>query len=130
MSRRADYSRLSILALALGGAAFLAACNQGAGGACQVDPVPGLNISVVDAAGNAGNVLNVKIVVRDGIWGDSINSGVRNVTGFSTAFDRPGTYAITVTGTAVKTFAISGVVVQQNGCHVRERDITATMVPQ
>ncbi len=129
MSRRADHKTLSILAFALGGAALLAACNQGAGGACQVDPVPGLNISVVDAAGNVGNVLNVKIVVRDGVWGDSITSNTRNVTNFLTAFDRPGTYSITVTGTAVKTFAITGVVVQQNGCHVRERDVTATMTP-
>lgn len=130
MSRRADYRKLSILVLAFGGVALLAACNQGSGGACAADPVPGINVSVVDTAGNAGNVLNLKIVVRDGIWGDSINSSVRNVTNFLTAFDRPGTYAITVTGTAVKTFAITGVVVQQNGCHVRERDITATMVPQ
>ena len=130
MSRRADYKRLSIVALAVGGAVLMAACNQGAGGACQTDKVPGLNISVVDTAGNAGNVLNVKIVVRDGTWGDSISGTTRNVTNFLTAFDRPGTYAITVTGTAVKTFAITGVVVQQNGCHVRERDVTATMVPQ
>ena len=114
----------------MSGVALLAACSQGAGGACAADPVPGLNISVVDTAGNAGNILNVKIVVRDGIWGDSINSNARNVTNFLTAFDRPGTYAITVTGTAVKSFVISGIVVQQNGCHVRERDVTATMVPQ
>jgi hypothetical protein len=129
MLRRTDFKKLSILSLAFGGVALLAACNQGAGGACQADPVPGLNISVVDAAGNVGNVLNVKIVVRDGAWGDSITSNTRNVTNFLTAFDRPGTYAITVTGTAVKPFAITGVVVQQNGCHVRERDVTATMAP-
>ena len=112
MSRFADFKRFSISTIALGGVAVLAAYTQGAGGACAADPVPGLNISVVDTAGIAGNVVNVKFVVRDGIWGDSINSSARNVTSFSTAFDRPGTYAITGTGTAVRTFAIAGIVVQ------------------
>ena len=130
MLRCAELKRLSFSAVALYGVVLLAACNKSAVGVCTANLVSGINVNVVDAAGNSGNVLNVKIVVRDGIWADSIDSSTRNVTSFSTAYERAGTYAITVTGTAVKTFAITGVVVQQNGCHVRGRQITATMVPQ
>ena len=126
----AELKSLSVSAVALCGVVLLAACNQGAGAVCDLSLVAGISVSVVDTAGNSGNVLNTKIVVRDGIWADSIDSKTRNVSSFLTAFERPGTYAITVTGTAVKTFAITGVVVQQNGCHVRTREITATMVPQ
>ena len=130
MLRRTDLKSLPVLAAALCGVVLLAACTQGSVGACATYAAPGISVNVVDTAGNSGTVLNTKIVVRDGIWADSIDSSTRNVTSFSTAYERTGTYAITVTGTRVKTFAITGVVVQQNGCHVRTREITATMVPQ
>ena len=130
MLRSADFKRLSFRAAAVWGVVLLAACTQDSVDACAAYAAPGISVNVVDTAGNSGNVLNVKIVVRDGIWGDSIDSRTRNVTSFSTAYERPGTYAITVTGTAVKTFAVTGIVVQKSGCHVRPREIIATMIPQ
>lgn len=111
------------------GIVALAAC-QGTDPGCDPGTVPGLDISVVDDTGSTGTIANIKIVARDGTWGDSVQAGAQNPTSFLTAYDRPGTYNVIVTGDRVKTFIVNGIVVQLNGCHVRTTNITATMVPQ
>ncbi len=97
---------------------------------CLDFAAPAMSVTVVtsDTGVPVGGAL---AIARDGSFADSMRSRV--VEGdprpASLAFERPGTYEVTVEKEAFNTWSRSGVEVTEGECHVNTVELTARLVP-
>lgn len=132
---------MRILALAALGGCLVAAGSCGGTNpvepidgpnACTLIAVAGVDVKVLDAAtGLPLSFRNLWARVREGSYTDSAMVALTFAQNapyhFGLAYERPGTYDVTVQATGYKAFYVSGVVVKPNVCHVTPVTITALL---
>ena len=99
---------------------------------CTTDVLPGLVISVLDSATREPLGPGTLIVVRDGAYADTARAFLPHGVGgeaqrFAFAFERRGTYDVTVERSGYRTWRRNGVRVSGDECHVRTVELTALL---
>ena len=122
----------SVLALAA-----LAACRPAAPTAdttaskpsvmCTMQAVAALNVDAIDSATGAPATKGASIVARSETYADSTQEPAPNDQFVSLAFEKAGTYTVTVTKPGYKPWSKSGVVVGRDECHVLPQRVTAKL---
>jgi hypothetical protein len=116
----ADYFRLTITVV------------RTDGGACTEEARPGLSVSVTDSLAGAAEFRDVSVIARDGEHRDSVFQSVYPGTPFggpiSLAYERAGTYDVTVRAQGYAPWGMAAVVVERDACHVVTVPLTARMV--
>jgi len=101
------------------------------GGACTEEARPGLSVSVTDSLLGAAEFRELSVVARDGDHRDSVFQSVYPGSPFngpvSLAYERAGTYDVTVRAQGYALWAVGGVVVERDACHVVTVPLTARM---
>jgi hypothetical protein len=98
--------------------------------ACTAIAVAGVDVKVLDAAtGLPLAFRNLWARVRDGAYTDSAMVAATFATSapfhFGLAYERPGTYDLTVQATGYKAFYVGTVTVKSDICHVTPVSVTA-----
>jgi len=97
---------------------------------CTAIAVPGINVLVRDSASGS--------FASDGATATAVDGGYTDTNGFpegfaqpetpiSLAYEREGTYAVTVTRAGYRAWTTSGVHVSRDVCHVRTVTFTARL---
>jgi hypothetical protein len=91
--------------------------------------LPGIVVSVSDSnSGAQASADTVTAVAADGSYLDSLSElSVNAFTGIHLAYERPGTYVVTVTATGYDAWQATSVRVRQNGCHVNPVQLDARL---
>lgn len=105
---------------------------------CTTEARPGVTIAVQDSlTGSKGPFSAVAFVAREGTtYRDStlVATVPAQVTGLAflvgLAYERAGTYEVSVKATNYKLWSRSGVVVSKDACHAITVNVTARLVPQ
>jgi hypothetical protein len=120
---------LAIVALVVGVAAT--GCSNVVGPDCTDVAVPGLAIDVREAGSAVPLRRDVTITVTADGFQESMTFTANTPTiPWSTAYERPGTYTITVRRPGYREWSRSGVVVErEDHCHVRPTSVTAELEP-
>ena len=124
-------SRLPIYAFA---SALVAGCSASTspGIACTANFVYGITVNVRDSASGA-SLGGAHGAVHDGAYVDSLRPyasagyDVSNVSQFSAAGERAGTYTVEVARAGYRPFSLAGVVVTRDACHVHPQSVTALL---
>lgn len=96
---------------------LLAACGDNL--ICTTEARAGISVTVVDAA-TAQPIDEYRGIVGDGSYSDSIRFG-------GAAYERAGTYAVTIEADGYATWNRTGVVVTDGACHVNGVVLRAEM---
>ena len=101
------------------------------GGVCTEEARPGLSVSVTDSLLGAAEFRDLSVVARDGDHRDSVFRSVYPGAPFngpiSLAYERAGTYDVTVRAQGYTAWTAAGVVVERDACHVVTVSLTARM---
>ncbi len=97
---------------------LLAACGDNL--LCTTEARAGVSVTVVDAATNQP-IPEYRGIVRDGSYSDSLRFG-------GAAYERAGTYSVTVEADGYLTWTRAGVVVTDGACHVNGVALRAEML--
>ena len=124
-------SRLPIYAFA---SALVAGCSASTspGVVCTANYVYGITVNVRDSVSGA-SLGGARGAVHDGAYVDSLRPyasagyDISNVSQFSAAGERAGTYAVEVVRSGYRPFALAGVVVTRDACHVQPNNVTALL---
>lgn len=96
---------------------------------CTTEARAGLNITVKDAVTSAVITEEVTVVASEGAYEETLE----NTTGsgiFSGAWERSGTYVITISKPGYQTFTSGAVTVTEDVCHVIPQSRTFQITPQ
>lgn len=126
-------SRITDLGLIAG--LLLSACGEnssGVPGACTASVDPGLMIRVLDNASGSPISCGARAVVTASGYSEVVeNSTIPSCSDTGpllAAFERPGTYAITVSKMGYFDFAASNVTVTAGTCHVKTVTVEARLI--
>jgi hypothetical protein len=101
------------------------------GQVCTADARPALSVSVVDSVTGAVDFTNVRAIARDGEFADTVFQatlpGPIFVNALPLAYERAGTYAVTVTADGYLPWTRSGIEVDSDPCHVLTVPVTARL---
>lgn len=123
---------LTVAALALGALACGKAVNDPGGLVCTTEARAAISVTMVDSlTGSAAGMT--------GTWARAVDGAYRDSTGFFTppgvsgasaglAYERAGTYAVTVHANGYRDWTKSGVVVTAGECHVNGVQLTARLL--
>ena len=105
--------------------------------ACGDVRVAAIGVSVQDSVTGARFPFHdLTMLATDGAFRDSlivsaiVDPGPGTTPTFPLAWERPGTYQVSVAVNGYATWITSGIVVLQNGCHVATQRVTAKLVHQ
>lgn len=90
--------------------------------ACTDEYVPGITVDVRDSQSGAQITDGVRVIARDGAFADTAEN-----SHLAVAFERAGTYTVTVEKDGYQTWSRSGVRVSRDECHVRTVALTAQL---
>ncbi len=97
---------------------------------CTLEAVAGLNVTVRDAVTNELLSTGVTVTAQDGTYTETLEEFPNNETTlFSGAWERVGTYVVTVSKEGYQTFTSEPVVVTADVCHVIPQQLTAELQP-
>lgn len=113
-------SRLPLLALAL-----LWACSSSTSVICSDLAVPAVIVEPQDSATAAPLAQGTRGVAHDGSFSDSLRT--RSPTSLQAAFERPGTYTVTVVHPGYADWVRSDVLVLRGVCHVQSVTLQARL---
>ena len=113
-------SRLALLSLAL-----LWACSSTTSVMCSDVAVPAVVVEPQDSLTGASLAQGARGAVQDGSFLDSLRT--RNPTSLQAAFERPGTYTVTIVQPGYADWMRSDVQVQRGVCHVETVTIQARL---
>jgi len=112
------------------------ACSSGANSidrpgsdvVCTLEARAGINLTAFDSVsglplGTAGTA-----VAQDGSYSEKAIAIPGTPVRYSMAFERPGTYVVTVAVDGYQSWRATGVVVQRDACHVTTVQLTARLV--
>jgi len=119
--------RSAVLALLAGSLSLAAACNNVTNGgdrACTLEARAGINVTVVDDATGAA-ITNGSGVAREGTFVEQLQSFGGQLGG---AYEREGTYDVSVTAPGYQTWLREDVTVGADECHVIPVRLTARLV--
>lgn len=96
------------------------------GTACTLEARAGVTVDIRDSISNADVSSGARIIAKDGVYADTVNSGG---AGFPVglAYERSGTYTVTVEKNGYRTWSQGGVVVTKDQCHVQGVSLVARM---
>jgi hypothetical protein len=118
----------AVYALAFG----MAACSSAASPVvCTANFAPAIVVEVRDGAGQPA-ADGARGAVHDGAYVDSLRPNVWDggqLLGFRAAYERAGTYTVTVEKPGYQSWQVDGVRVTRDECHVRTQRLVATLVP-
>jgi hypothetical protein len=120
----------SILMICL---AVSAGCEWFAVTGCDASAKPGIHIRIVDAHTNLPAAAGATVTITDGDYVEvEVVSAdpAENDRVIGAAYERPGTYQITVAKAGYLMATLSGVVVTDGDCHVRTRFVTVAIAPE
>ena len=97
--------------------------------ACTEEARAGLNVTVKNAETGVTITEGITVVAADGNYTETLEyfTGSPNFTG---AWERAGTYVITVTGEGYQTYTSDAVTVEADECHVIGEIITINLQPE
>lgn len=124
------FESLVALAAALGAAtACTSPMNDGV--VCTEQLVPGILVHVVDSVSGSQTVSGGMAIAVDGAFRDSVSFSANASTSLSLplAYERQGTYAVTVRTPGYATWLKTGVQVTKGVCHVNTVSLTAKLQP-
>lgn len=98
---------------------LVAGCADNPIVACTEEARPGLSVTVRDSLTAAAVASDVEVVAVDGAYADTVRASLLGSGVYSLAYERPGTYDVTVTHPDYKTWHQSAVQVAADECHVR-----------
>jgi hypothetical protein len=108
-----------------------AGCNGldpfNAGLACTTDVRPGITVTTVDAATGQPVSTRGTVVATEGSFVDTATFFSTPSPTYALAFERAGTYTVTVEVPGYIPFRLDGVVVSKGECHVETVSVTATL---
>ncbi len=116
-------SLLTFLApLAIGGCDIVTPSDT----VCTLVAVPAISVEVVDSASNAPVGRGAQIVARDGVYADTAMFTASDGP-YGLAYERAGTYTVSVQQQGYRLWTISGINVSRDECHVRMMPLTARL---
>jgi len=136
MPLRRPFAAVLILLAACQGAVEPIDGTRGEGVACTGNIVPGIEVEVVDARSGAYVARGAGGTVRDGafvgVMGPARGRGVPpadTLISLQGAYERTGTYTVTIERDGYQPWQRAGVVVTRNVCHVNTELLVARLVP-
>jgi hypothetical protein len=97
---------------------------------CTLEAVPGLNVVVKDAETNEFLLLNTTVIAQDGDYTETLEGfSMFEEVVFLGAWERMGTYVITVSKEGYQTFVSEEIQVTRDECHVIRQNITVNLEP-
>jgi hypothetical protein len=94
---------------------------------CEDYLLPGIRASIRDSTTGAGITADTRGVVREGTFVDSLESFQDSTLYWDR--ERAGTYRLEVSATGYQDWARDGIVVLDEGCHVKQVHVVARMKP-
>jgi hypothetical protein len=86
--------------------------------ACTEEARPGLVVTVRDSVVGAAVYQNVRVVARNGVYADTATESLLQSGIYSLAYERAGTYTVSVEHPSYAVWQRSGVTVTADQCHV------------
>lgn len=109
---------------------FFSSCGISEEIFCTTEAVAGLNVSVTLAESSSNIPISegVTIVATDGNYSETLQFYDPQNPVFSGAYERAGTYIITVTKPGRQTYVSQPIVVTRDKCHVIPKNITVFLL--
>ena len=99
------------------------------GTACTTEARPGLVVTVLDSVTKA-QISGARVTARNGTTTDVVPDPWAATSAYSLAFEKPGTYEVTVEKSGYRTWVRTNVRVTEDECHVKTVSLTALLQPQ
>lgn len=115
----------SIRVLAFTTLLFTAGCDATEMVFCTTEARAGINVTVVDASSGIALASGSTLTLREGEWVETIVDAIGNA--LPGAWERAGTYDVTVARDGYQTWTRQGVTVTADECHVIPVTITASL---
>jgi predicted metallopeptidase len=97
---------------------------------CTQEARAGLNIVVKDSRDNLFLRDSVKVIAASGSYTEALDNFPGNPPTFIGAWEREGTYTITVTHPRYQTCVLSPIYVLKDACHVIAQSQTVALLPK
>ena len=94
---------------------------------CTMQAVAALNVDAIDSAQGTPATMGSSIVARSDTYADSTNGPAPANQPVGLAYEKAGTYTVTVTKPGYKPWSKQGIVVARDECHVIPQRITAKL---
>lgn len=97
---------------------------------CTQEARAGLNITVKDAVTNQILGNGISVIAKDGNYTETLEffNGTNPI--FSGAYEREGTYIVTVSGVGYTTFVSEAIIVTSDECHVIPQQLEIALQPE
>ncbi len=122
MKRITVVSRLFVVS-ALG---WCAACTQP--GLCSTEAVAGIQVTTQDAISRM-QLCDAMVVVRSGTYEETLQAFPGTPCSYAGAYERPGTYEVTVSRTGYRNATRRDIRVTQDECHVVTQEVPVELAP-
>ncbi|MFT7351197.1 MAG: hypothetical protein ACI9XR_000934 [Flavobacterium sp.] len=96
---------------------------------CTLEAKAGLNVTVINSQTNIPIVEDVSITAQDGSYQETLEYFPGGEFVFFGAYERIGTYIITVIKPGFQTFTSQTITVTKDECHVIPEQLTVNLVP-
>ena len=103
------------------------ACNVPGTTACTLEARAAVSVDVRDSVTNAAVGRGSRIIARDGTYADTAEITSAFDGPYGLAYERPGTYTVTVDQQGYRPWSRAGINVTKDECHVRGVPITARL---
>lgn len=97
---------------------------------CTEEARAGLNITVKNAVSNKVLGAGIKVIAKDGNYTETLEFFNANNPVFSGAWERAGTYIVTVSGVGYVTFISESIMVTSDECHVIPQQLEIALQPE
>ena len=108
------------------------ACSAGSKGVddvvCTMEARPGINLTAIDSVGGQPISAAGVAVAEEGSYSDKAIALPGTPVRYSMAYERAGTYTVTVAVDGYQSWRATGVVVRRDVCHVITVQLTARLV--
>ena len=97
---------------------------------CTEEARAGLNITVKNAVSNQVLGTGIKVIAKEGNYSETLEFFDANNPVFSGAWERVGTYIVTVSGVGYTTFVSNAITVTADECHVILQQLQVSLQPE
>lgn len=98
--------------------------------ACTLEAKAGLQVKVSLQNGTLPNSSGVTVTAKDGNYSEILGESGLGYTDFVGAYERKGTYVITVSKNGYKTYISNSIIVTADRCHVIPNQINVVLQPE
>lgn len=96
---------------------------------CTAEARAGLNVDVLLNGDQNVSAQGITVTAREGNYIEDLMPTIPDTPSFSGAYERPGTYVVTVAKEGYHTFVSNPVVVDHDDCHVIPQTLTVDLQP-